>query len=99
MGVLVGIEGKLEGELYPLYDGDNTLGRDPTQCEVVISELDPSISSKHAKIIHAEGLFAIKPENEENPTLVNDEKLQDMAELSDGATIYMGRSEFRFRSV
>ena len=99
VGVLVGVEGKLEGELYPIFDGENTLGRDPNRFQVAFSQLDPRISRKHAMIIHDEGLFAIKPLNEDNPTLVNDEKLHSIVELPDGATIYMGRSELKFRSL
>ena len=49
-------------------------------------------------IVHQEGVFAIVPLSEKNRTYVNDREV-DGAELSDGDTIRLGHTTFRFRSI
>ena len=98
VGVLVGVEGKLSGEIFALRDGENSLGRDP-KCEVRFPERDPRISRRHAQIVHSGGLFAIRPLSAENPTHVNRERIEDVTELPDRAQVSIGASEFRFLAV
>lgn len=95
VGVLVAVEGELEGEVYRIYDGENRLGR-ANECEVTL----PSewISRQHAMIMHQGGIFAIKPLTDRNATIVNDERIEG-AELGDGAYLKLGKTTFRFRSV
>jgi pSer/pThr/pTyr-binding forkhead associated (FHA) protein len=95
-GVLIGIEGKLEGEIYSVRDGENRLGRSPT-AEIRLADRDEHISREHALIIHREGAFGIKPLKSDNPTWVNGEQVEGGASLSDGDRITVGRSTFRFR--
>jgi hypothetical protein len=96
VGVLVAIDGEYEGEVYKLRDGENTIGR-TKDCQVQM----PSqyISRPHALLIHKEGMFAIRPLSTENPTFVNDDRIMDVQQLTDGASIKVGRTTFRFRSV
>ena len=93
--VLIAIDGELKGEVFKLFDGENKLGRAEAS-EVVL----PSkwISREHAMVVHQEGIFAIVPLTEKNRTYVNDREV-DGAELSDGDTIRLGHTTFRFRSV
>jgi len=93
--VLVAIEGELKGEVYPLFDGENKLGRAEASDIVLPSKW---ISREHAMIVHQEGVFAIVPLTEKNRSYVNDREV-DGAELSDGDTIRLGHTTFRFRSV
>lgn len=95
VGVLAVVDGELKGEVFPLFDGENKLGRS-TSADVVL----PSkwISREHAMVVHSEGVFAIVPLTEKNRTYVNDREV-DGSELSDGDTIRLGRTTFRFRSV
>jgi pSer/pThr/pTyr-binding forkhead associated (FHA) protein len=95
VGVLVAVEGELEGEVYRIFDGENRLGRS-SECEVAL----PSewISRQHAMIIHQAGIFAIKPLTDRNATIVNDERIEG-TELGDGALVKLGKTTFRFRSV
>jgi FHA domain-containing protein len=95
-GVLIGIEGKLEGEVYKVCDGENRLGRSPTS-EIRLDDRDETVSREHALIIHRDGAFGIKPLKSDNPTFVNGEEVEGGTSLSDGDQIRVGRSTFRFR--
>lgn len=94
--VLIGIEGKLEGEVYKVRDGENRLGRAPT-AEIRLDDRDETVSREHALIIHREGAFGIKALKSDNPTWVNGEEVEGGTSLSDGDQIRVGRSTFRFR--
>jgi pSer/pThr/pTyr-binding forkhead associated (FHA) protein len=95
VGVLVAVEGELEGQIYGLQDGENRVGRSAT-CQVELSS--KKVSREHAKIIHQDGVFAIAPLSEQNPTLVNDEATEG-GELRDGDYVKVGRTTLRFRSI
>lgn len=94
-GVLVAIDGELKGEVFKLFDGENRLGRSDTSDVVLSSKW---ISRDHAMVVHQEGVFAIVPLTEKNRTYVNDREV-DGAELSDGDTVRLGHTTFRFRSI
>jgi len=94
-GVLVAIDGELKGEVFPLFDGENKLGRAEASDLVLASKW---ISREHAMIVHQEGVFAIVPLTERNRTYVNDREV-DGAELADGDTIRLGHTTFRFRCI
>jgi len=95
VGVLIAVEGELEGEVFRVPDGDCQLGRSEG-CEVQL----PSewISREHAKVKHQDGLFVIAPLSDKNPTFVNDERTEG-TELKDGDFVKLGRTTFRFRTV
>lgn len=95
VGVLVAIEGELQGQSFVLGDGENTIGRAPG-CRVVL----PSewISREHARVIHMEGQFVVGPISDRNPTLLNDSPTTG-AELKDGDTLRLGKTTLRFRTV
>jgi pSer/pThr/pTyr-binding forkhead associated (FHA) protein len=95
LGVLVGLEGKLQGEVYRLFDGESKLGRGE-QCQVVL--LSDRISREHALVMHQDGHFAIKPLSERNPTIVNGARVEGV-ELKDGDYLKLGDDTFRFRAV
>lgn len=95
VGVLVAIDGELKGEVFPLFDGENRLGRAESSEIVLASKW---ISRDHAMVVHQEGVFAIVPLSEKNRTYVNEREV-DGAELSDGDSVRLGRTTFRFRSV
>lgn len=95
VGVLVGIAGRLENEVFRIFDGANKLGR-ADHCEVVLPS--QRISREHARLTHQDGSFRIEPLNERNPTRVNGEPTRG-GELADGDELGLGDSTFRFRSV
>ena len=95
VAVVVAVDGELKGEVFALFDGENKLGRAEASDIVLQSKW---ISREHAMVVHQEGVFAIVPLTEKNRTYVNDREV-DGAELSDGDTIRLGHTTFRFRSI
>jgi len=93
-GVLVAVEGELEGAVWRIVSGNNRIGRDP-ECEVSL----PSewISRPHARIQHEHGIFVIEAVSDK-PTIVNSEQI-DGSELQDGDYLKLGKTLFRFRSI
>ena len=97
VGVLVGIDGPLKGQVYTVNDGDTRLGREG--CEVTLPS--KRISRYHAKIVHAEGAFVIEANPEvatRNPTVINDDPI-DAEALCDGDVIRLGDCTFKFRTL
>jgi hypothetical protein len=94
VGVLVAVEGELEGTLAPVVSGSNRLGRHP-ECEVCL----PSewISRHHARIEYQRGIFLIEASSDKATTL-NSERLE-RGELHDGDTIALGKTTLRFRTI
>lgn len=70
VGWLVTFSHLASGEDYRLREGRNILGADPAECDVAIGN-DPSISSKHAVIVHRDGQFQIRDNDSTNGTYVN----------------------------
>jgi pSer/pThr/pTyr-binding forkhead associated (FHA) protein len=97
VGVLVGVDGPCDGQLYPLFDGENTLGRGE-QCRVVLSRDDRRISREHAEVIHREGVFVVRPLKERAVTLVNEEETEGSG-LAHGDSLTLGDSTFKFVCV
>jgi hypothetical protein len=99
VGVLVGLAGELEGQIFKLFDGDCKLGRSES-CDVVL--LDPKVSREHAKILTEGGEMVIIPLSDKNPVYVNDEQVEEADQLSDGDLLRLGSpgsSIFRFRTI
>jgi hypothetical protein len=99
VGVLVGIAGELKGQMFKIFDGDCRLGRSQ-DCDVVL--LDPKVSREHAKILGEGSEMVIIPLSERNPIYINDEKVEEADQLSDGDMLRLGNpgsSTFRFRTI
>jgi pSer/pThr/pTyr-binding forkhead associated (FHA) protein len=97
VAVLVGIDGELKGEIHPIHEGENEIGRAPG-CDVSLS--DPRISRRHATIVHEDDILMIIPLAEANPVHLNDTTVDEADSLSDGDKIrFGGGSTFRFRTI
>jgi hypothetical protein len=96
VGVLVAVEGESEGEIYKLTDGENKIGRNP-ECEVQIPSRH--ISRPHAVLIHKNGTFAVSPLKSENPIYVNDERVEEVAQIGDRDFLKLGKTTLRLLSV
>ena len=94
-GVLVAIEGELKGEVFPLYDRENAIGRSESSDVVLASQW---ISRQHAKVIHHDDVFALMPLSERNRTYLNDTAVGD-CEMTDGDLLRVGHTTFRFRTI
>lgn len=97
LGVLVGLDGDEEGEVYTVGDGRTRLGRSET-CDVVFRSGSLRFSREHAEIVHDGGLFVVASLADQNPIFVNG-KAVDGAELKDGDALRLGRTTFRFRTI
>lgn len=97
VGVLVGVDGPLEGRLFPVMDGENVIGRGE-HCRISTPREDRRISREHAKVIHRDGVFVVQPLKEKAVTRVNDEPTTG-SELAHGDSLTLGDSTFRFLSV
>jgi pSer/pThr/pTyr-binding forkhead associated (FHA) protein len=95
VGVLVAVEGELDGEVFPVREGESRLGRSES-CEIQL----PSewISREHSKLKFQGGRFEIAPLSDQNPTFVNQERTAG-TELKDGDLVKLGRTTFRFRTI
>jgi hypothetical protein len=98
VAVLIGIGGRLIGDVYKIHDGENRMGRLRT-ADIALDARDDTISREHALILHQNGAFGLKPLRSDNPTFVNGEPIEDGTPLSDGDQIKVGQSTFRFRTA
>jgi hypothetical protein len=99
IGVLVGIDGQLKGDVFKVMDGDNRIGRSQ-ECDIHL--LDPKVSREHAMIAYDDGVLLILPLNEKNPVYLNDDVIEEGDQLSDGDKLRFGNpgsSVFRFRTI
>ena len=83
---------------YRIYEGNNTIGRDPGN-SITITK-DSTISGKHANILYKKGKFYIKDEMAANGTFINDEELEieKAYPLHDGDVIRLASTTFIFKS-
>ncbi len=83
---------------YRIYEGNNTIGRDPANSISITA--DSTISSKHANILHKKGKFWIKDEMAANGTFVNNEEIEieKAYPINDGDEIKLGDTIFTFKT-
>ena len=85
---------------FRIYEGNNTIGRDPENTITVAN--DSAISGKHVTILFRMNKFYIKDEMAVNGTFINEELIEigKPYELNDGDTIRLGgTSLFKFKSA
>jgi hypothetical protein len=83
---------------YRIYEGTNTIGRDPKN--TIIITKDTTISSEHVTILYKKGKFKIKDRMTANGTFLNDEELEveEAYDLNDGDTVKVGNTVFKFKA-
>ena len=99
IGVLYSISAGLEGELFPVYIGRNTIGSDPS-CDICL--LETSVSSMHGLMLARKQIneygeeyisVILSDNNSSCGTMVNSEKLSfDKVECADGDVITVGNN-------
>src|SRR5262245_37234353 len=89
------ISGPLEGAVFPLSDGDISIGREPSNA---ISILDASVSRRHCLSQGVGGQFRINELPSRNCTLGNGVAVQERL-LEDGDEIKVGNSLFVFSAA
>jgi hypothetical protein len=83
---------------YRIYEGSNTIGKDPENTITITK--DPTISGEHVNILYKHGKFYIKDKMATNGTFLNGEELEveKAYELVDGDMLRLGKTEFKFKS-
>ena len=85
---------------FRIYEGNNTIGRDPANNITITS--DSAISSKHLTILFRLGKFYMQDEMAVNGTYINGELIEigKPYELHDGDVIGLGgTTKFKFKSA
>ena len=80
-------------KVYPLKDGENTIGRLDT-CDVFVEE--KSVSRVHAVITIAEGRVTIRDLESKNHTFVAGARIRSEVELKPGNALMFGLLRLRF---
>ena len=85
---------------FRIYEGNNTIGRDPENTITIVK--DTAISGKHVTILYRMGKFYLKDEMAVNGTFLNGELIEigKPYELTDGDEISLGGTTlFKFKSA
>lgn len=93
VGWLVGEQGPLSNQRFPLRSGETRVGRDPNFADLVIK--DPRVSRRHARIMATSQGLMFYNQNEHNPSMVNGRPVSQMVPLHHGDRIQIGDSVFR----
>lgn len=96
VALLVATSGPHKGEVFKLFQGANTIGRDDNQT-VQLKE-DVTISRSHARIEAKSGSLAILNESSTNPTKVGGDDVTER-ELADGDIIQVGSTRLRITVI
>jgi len=91
--------GPAQGTRYDLTDGEYVLGRDPSECQIVIKDV-PAVSRKHARLIRSGNGYAVEDLKSRNKTYVNDEEggVEGTRPLRHGDTIRICEVRFTFQA-
>ena len=104
VGVVITYTWRPQGQLFPIYEGKNFIGRAdvsdealPRPCDIQIPE-DTQMSAEHALILYRQGNCEIIDQETTNGTWVNGKSLRSNQgeELPDHATIRTGETEWTF---
>jgi hypothetical protein len=84
---------------YRIFEGNNTIGREPSNTIILAKE--STISSKHVTILYRSGKFHVKDEMSANGSYLNGEEMeiQKAYPLNDGDELRLGNVVFKFKSA
>lgn len=88
--------GNRSGKQFGLQRGRNVVGRDATQCEVIVD--DATVSKRHAEVRYENGQFVLYDLASTNGTFVNNRRVQRQG-LLDGDDVKIGHVAFVFKEV
>ena len=93
---LVARNGVRPGKEYALRRSENIIGRDSTQCDIVLD--DSAVSKLHAKVRFEGGQFVAYDLGSRNGTRLNNRPIQKQS-LLDGDELRVGNTLFVFKEV
>ena len=93
VGVLLGVEGPLTGQVVRIYEGPNLIGREGQPDPLPNTPETKTISRKHAVLNSEGGYFAIEPVRPENATFVGDKAIDARELIQHGDRIRMGSAK------
>lgn len=93
VGVLLGVEGPLTGQVVRIYEGANLIGREGQPDPLPNTPEAKTISRKHAVLNSEGGYFAIEPVRPENATFVGDKAIDARELIQHGDRIRMGSTK------
>jgi serine/threonine-protein kinase len=80
------------------FPGRVRVGRDPAQCDIVLS--NPTVSALHIEIVFDSQRFLVRNLRENNPLYINGQPLsQGEAALHQGSVLRLGEAEVRVTSI
>ena len=84
---------------YRIYEGSNTIGKNPGN-KINITK-DVTISDLHVNILYKQGKFLIKDKMATNGTFLNEEELEveQAYQMVDGNVLRLGNTVFKFKSA
>ncbi len=91
MAKLVGLSEQWKGQEYPLFEGGTSVGRVEGNDLVFV---DPTVSSRHAKLFFEDGRWRLEDLGSTNGTTVNGEPVQ-IVDLQEGDEVIFGGVQFR----
>lgn len=101
VGILVSYSANPAGEVYKVYEGRTTIGRDRT-CDLPFPE-DSHMSSKHFLIqyVEAKGAFKAKDQGSSNGSYVNGQVyvMDESVDLKTNDIIVLGGTKFVFLAI
>lgn len=92
---LVVLQGPSFGDVYYLDEEPLVLGSDPFRADIVVRDIE--VEPEHAEISHTPDIgYVLKDLGTEEPTIVNEEEIEDERPLSCGDRILLGDSVLEF---
>ena len=92
--------GPAQGQRYELTDGEYILGRDPSECQIVIKDV-PAVSRKHARLSKSGNSYAVEDLTSRNKTFLHAETggIEEARLLRDGDQIRICEVNFLFQTA
>lgn len=99
VGLLVSYSNSPTGEVFSIYEGRNTIGRQHS-CDISFST-DDMMSGVHLLILYreAEGVFWAADQNSSNGTYVNGKFVSDRVALNTNDVIEIGKTKLVFLGI
>ena len=99
VGILITYDLNPCGQVFPIYEGRNMVGRDQS-CDIALTS-DDKVSSKHLLIVwrNGEGIMWGEDQMSSNGTFVNDKFASEKFQLNNGDVLLVGKTKFLYLAI